>query len=191
MAIYNPGHLAGRQMLGLTSETKQDLVIARLMQVKRKRYIFRLDNVDSIVSSSCRYHHSDDIQCSSRPRTSATRIEIRDAQYIACSLRERAVESLRVHPHDQGIGKYNSAHVLCEGLIPPSSGNILTSQLNPSSTPSICRLPIRRPRLHTSRFPTFITTPLTTYTSCIQNVYPATSDPSEHVHANTLPLSEQ
>jgi hypothetical protein len=31
---------------------------------------------------------------------------------------------------------------------------------------------------------------LTTYTSCIQNVYPATSDPSEHVHANGLPLSE-
>jgi hypothetical protein len=58
MAIYNPGHLAGRQMLGLTSETKQDLVIARLMQVKRKRYIFRLDNVDSIVISPCRYHHS-------------------------------------------------------------------------------------------------------------------------------------
>ena len=48
-----------------------------------------------------------------------------------------------------------------------------------------------RPRLHTSRFPTFVATPLTTYTSLLHNVNPATSDESEHVHQDTLPLSEQ
>jgi hypothetical protein len=44
-----------------------------------------------------------------------------------------------------------------------------------------------RPRLHTSRFPTFVATPLTTYTSLLQNVNPATSDGSEDVHQDTPP----